>query len=75
MNQKEDYANFCKDLYEKDSNPHRLWLNPTEEIIWFDEFTGELCLKLRKARRTIFEKPFGKKLNRIGLNFQRITFK
>ena len=96
MNQKVNYANFCKDLYEKYddlsysnfSGPELWniypnfnyarwqWMNPREEVIWYNEFTGELCLKLRKARRTIFEKPFRKKLtNRIGLNFQRKTLK
>ena len=50
-------------------------MNPEEEIIWYDEFTGELCLKLRKARKKDFDKTFGKKLNRISLNFQQITLK
>ena len=72
MNQKVDYAYFCKDLYEKHGNQHQQWLNPTDEFIWFDDFTGELCLKLQKSRRRVFDKTFGKKLNRISLKFHRI---
>ena len=52
VNQKADYSNFCEDLYEKCDELGRKYfklIGATEEIIWFDEFTGELCLKLMKA--------------------------
>ena len=38
------------------------WMNQTKEIIWFDEFTGELCLELMPGRGTL------------GKNFERISF-
>ena len=42
------------------TNPTEEFPMPNEEIIWFDEITGELCLKLMAGRKT-----FGKKFERI----------
>ena len=70
VNQNTDYKNFCEDLYEKYDDivyndfsgfNYLRWQwrgnAPSEKTVWFDEFTGEFCLKLMEGRKT-----FGKNL-------------
>ena len=73
LNQKVDYAEFCEDVYENYQEidtgepvivyPDDLtidWVPNNLDTVWFDEVTGELCLKLQPQAERFQTKLQGK---------------